>query len=75
MSKQFRVYIVPSDIQSTLNHLRSKVGLKILEETAPGPKPIEVESPVRKGAENFIQNGGKLATGIRPDGEPTYVDE
>jgi hypothetical protein len=48
MSKQFRVYIVPSDIQSTLDHLRSKVGLRVLEETATGPKPIEVESPVRK---------------------------
>jgi hypothetical protein len=184
MSKQFRVYIVPSDIQSTLDHLRSKVGLRVLEETAPGPKPIEVESPVRrrstwikardyvsvrcylvpdcsadikmyyipkqshwivhsedvegiefsgcdydgktllegrfyfrndmligdtiwpkrrefldwadkvfritkkqlrwskeldayigKGAENFMQNGGKFATRIRPDGEPAYVDE
>ena len=39
MSKQFRVYIVPSGIQSTLDHLRSKVGLRALEETAPGPKP------------------------------------
>src|ERR1700723_2208494 len=47
MSNQFRVYIVPSDIKSTLDHLRSKVGLTVLEETAPGPKPIEVESPVR----------------------------
>ena len=184
MSKQFRVYIVPSDIKSTLDHLRSKVGLRVLEETAPGPKPIEVESPVRrrstwikardyvsvrcylvpdcsadikmyyipkqshwivyseevegiefsgcgydgktllegrfyfrndmligdsiwpkrrefidwadrvfritkkqlrwskeldayigKGAEDFLQNGGKFATRIRPDGEPAYVDE
>src|ERR1700721_2317442 len=48
MSKQFRVYMVPSDIQSTLDHLRSNVGLTVLEETAPGPKPVEVESPVRR---------------------------
>jgi hypothetical protein len=48
MSKQFRVFIVPSDIQSILDRLRSKVGLRVIEETAPSSKPIEVESPVRK---------------------------
>jgi hypothetical protein len=35
MSKQFRVFIVPSDIQSILDRLRSKVGLRVIEETAP----------------------------------------
>ena len=48
MSKQFRVFIVPSDIQSILDRLRSKVGLRVIEETAPSSKPIEVESPVSK---------------------------
>ena len=35
MCKQFRVFIVPSDIQSILDQLRSKVGLRVIEETAP----------------------------------------
>ena len=35
MSKQFRVFIVPADIQSILDLLRSKVGLRVIEETAP----------------------------------------
>jgi hypothetical protein len=48
MSKQFRVYIVPSDIESVLAELRAKVGLKIIEETSPSSTPIEVESPLRK---------------------------
>jgi hypothetical protein len=49
MSKQFRVYIVPSDVESLLAELRAKVGLKIIEETAaPSCTPIEVESPLRK---------------------------
>lgn len=48
MSRQFRVYIVPPDIQSILDQLRSKVGLRVIEETAPSSKPIEVDSPVRR---------------------------
>ena len=48
MSKQFSVYIVPSDINLILDQLRSKVGLRVIEETAPSSKPIEVGSPLRK---------------------------
>jgi hypothetical protein len=48
MSKQFRVFIVPSDIESILDRLRSTVGLRVIEETAPTFKPVEVESLVRK---------------------------
>jgi hypothetical protein len=50
MSKQFRVFIVPADIQSILDLLRSEVGLRVIEERAPSSKPIEVESPVGKRA-------------------------
>lgn len=47
MSKQFRVYIVPSDIELILDHLRSKVGLRIIEEISSTSRPVEVESPLR----------------------------
>jgi hypothetical protein len=50
MSKQFRVFIVPADIQSILDLLPSEVGLRVIEERAPSSKPIEVESPVGKRA-------------------------
>ena len=35
----------------------------------------ELDAYIGKGAEDFLQNGGKFATRIRPDGEPAYVDE
>ena len=35
----------------------------------------ELDAYIGKDAENFMQNGGKFATRIRPDGEPAYVDE
>jgi hypothetical protein len=78
MSKQFRVYLVPSDIESTLDHLRSRVGLVVLEETAPGPKPIEVESPVRKRStwiktKDYVSVRCYLAAGRSADIKMYYI--
>jgi hypothetical protein len=45
--QEFRVFIVPSGIESILDQLRAKAGLRVIEETAPSSRPIEVDSPIR----------------------------
>jgi hypothetical protein len=47
MSKQFRFYLLPSDIESLFAELSMRVGIRIIQTPAPRLEPIELESPIR----------------------------
>lgn len=53
MSRQFRFFLLPSDIEALVSELRERVGVKVIQETSHGPKTIELESPICKGASTF----------------------
>lgn len=61
MSKQFRVYLLPSDTERLIAELRVRIGLKIVEQSALGPNPIELESPIRKESAYFRTRGSVSA--------------
>lgn len=47
MSKQFQVYLLPSDIDLLIAELRRRVGVTILQEASGSSKPVELDSPLR----------------------------
>jgi hypothetical protein len=47
MSKQFDVYLLPSDALSLVEGIRSRFGLRIWGEYSPTNEPAEISSPVR----------------------------
>jgi len=47
MSRQFRMYLLPSDADALVRELSKHVELKIFQEDSPTPEPIELKSPVR----------------------------
>lgn len=49
MSRQFRFYLLPSDIEVLIDELRAKVGVKIIQAEASGPETVELMSPTGKG--------------------------
>lgn len=47
MSRQFRVYLLPSDIERLTAELRSRFGVKLIAATAPSMTPVEIDSYLR----------------------------
>jgi hypothetical protein len=47
MGRQFRIYLLPSDVARLVEILRHDVGLRLLASRSPRPEPIETESPVQ----------------------------
>jgi len=47
MSRQFRVYLLPSDIDSLMCELKKRIAFKVLQESSPTAEPFELESPVQ----------------------------
>lgn len=56
MSKQFRFYLLPADIESLMDELRLRVGVKIIQEMSFTPRPVEMKSPLQNGSNNFNAN-------------------
>lgn len=50
MSHQFYVYLLPQDMTSLVQTLKSRLDVSLIRPSAPGPFPIELESPVFKDA-------------------------
>ena len=46
MSRQFRVFLLPSDAEVLIADLRDRIGLKLFAAKSPNAKPIEIHSPV-----------------------------
>jgi hypothetical protein len=46
MSRQFRVFLMPSDVESLFAELRAKCSLKLLLGHAPTSTPVEIASPI-----------------------------
>jgi len=49
MSKQFYIYLLPSDVESLIRTLRSKLEIALIQPSSPRPVPVQVESPICKG--------------------------
>jgi hypothetical protein len=47
MSRQFRFYLLPSDIERVVAELRARFGVKVIEADSPKISPVEIDSPVR----------------------------
>lgn len=62
MSKQFDIYVLPSDANSLVEELRTRFGLRVLQERSPTIVPIELPSPVR-ATSNWLRTSG--STSIR----------
>ena len=48
MSKQFDIYVVPSDAISLVEELKTRFGVRVLKEHSPSIVPIELPSPIRE---------------------------
>jgi hypothetical protein len=46
MSKQFHLYLLPADIESLMQTLRSKLEFSIVRSSSPQPFPVQMESPL-----------------------------
>ena len=49
MSRQFRFFLLPSDIEALVAELRTRVSLKIIQERTPTSETVELETPIHKG--------------------------
>jgi hypothetical protein len=52
MSRQFRFYLLPSDIERLAAELRSRFGAKFIDSVSPSMKPAEIDSCLRKSEYN-----------------------
>jgi hypothetical protein len=50
MSKQFYVYLLPVDVEALVDTLKSRLDVSLIQPSSSGPFPVELESPVCKGA-------------------------
>jgi hypothetical protein len=48
MSKQFRFYLLPSDIEHVVAELRAQFDVRIIETVSDVTSPIEIDSPIRR---------------------------
>jgi len=55
MSRQFRLYLLPSDIEDLLIDLRSQFDLKILQAYSKTAIPVELASPIQRWPRNARQ--------------------
>jgi hypothetical protein len=46
MSRQFRVYLLPSDIDDLIIDLKEKFDIKLYKEKSSTPEPVEIKTPV-----------------------------
>jgi hypothetical protein len=61
MSKQFQLFLIPSDAMTLVEELRSRFGARVLDKNSPTGDPVEMRSPVEY--ESIF--GGSGATSIR----------
>lgn len=52
MSRQFRVYLLPADIESLFAKLRAQYCVRLLLENSPTSTPVELESPIQSWPAN-----------------------
>lgn len=53
MSKQFQLYVLPSDADALVEEIRSRFGVRILSENSPSSEPTELSSPVHEQSMKF----------------------
>jgi hypothetical protein len=53
MSRQFRFYLLPSDIETLIAELRVRVGVKIIQTPSLSLNPIELDSPISNRSGHF----------------------
>lgn len=53
MSKQFQLYVLPSDADALVKEIQGRFGVRILSENSPSSEPTELLSPVREGSMKF----------------------
>ena len=46
MSKQFYVYLLPADVESLVDTLKSQLDVSLIQPSSTGPYPVKLESPV-----------------------------
>jgi hypothetical protein len=47
MGRQFRMFMLPDDLEELVGVLRMKTSARLLQETAPAQEPVELASPYR----------------------------
>jgi hypothetical protein len=62
MSKQFRVYLLPADIEMLMEYLRANAAFSILAESSAKSRPVALESPLQKG---LLDTDGKQSHHVR----------
>src|ERR1700752_3988288 len=48
MSKQFRMYLLPSDIEHIVTQLRAQFDARIIDTVSKATVPTEIDSPIRR---------------------------
>ena len=56
MSRQFRVYLLPDDIDWLIAQLRDRFGVRVLQDHSPTTTPVELDSPLRSWPANPRMN-------------------
>jgi hypothetical protein len=46
MSKQFYVYLLPADVESLVQTLKSRLDVSLVQPSSPGPFPVKLASPI-----------------------------
>jgi hypothetical protein len=50
MSKQFQIYVLPSDLERLVTKLRDQLNVRVISSVSSEPRPTELDSPIRKGS-------------------------
>jgi hypothetical protein len=58
MSRQFRFFLLPSDVEAMVADLRQQIRLKLIDAKSSGPRPVEIDSPMR----NIPAHGDRKAS-------------
>lgn len=67
MSKQFRVYLLPSDIEDIFAVLRAKIGVKIIPEVSQTMEILELDTPLRDYSTEFtVENATSVRCYLAP---------
>lgn len=65
MGRQFRFFLLPSDIEALIGGLRSNLNIKLIQETSPTFTPLELASPIQSGQNWFGAFGRRNASWVR----------
>ena len=49
MSKQFHLYLLPTDVDSLIDTVRTQLGVSLIQSWSPGLTPVSLESAMQKG--------------------------